>query len=433
MLRKIRPKLHTIFFLSSCFFAFFSFFGVYQYKIYSLPWFLAFFAFSALLYAGLRIGGLLGWDQGGTSDLSDIVSGTGIVLTDRGAALLFLLCCLSILSFLYFLYLYGRSIGGTAFGTYGAYTAGEFQEEGRTVLEQITLLVMQMGGDSTFLVLSADTTRSHRALKRLSCVCLFLPGIRYLLMGSRFMIAVEFLLLVAVRRRGLVSFWRRWSRRKEGRKRQRALLIVAAVLLGGIFLYLFAARSIFYTALERRLAYPGDMAVRPFWYDLYRRTDGRIDLLCTLSDYLGEAPYVFSYYCRYQMPDRIFWGQITARSVVKIAGAFLRIGSPDLEGVAGGQYPGFAYALIADFGIVGAFLAAFLFGILFAWIERKARSKESGLCRTLYPAIQVICFFAPIYPFTVGRMDFTILFCLFLAPVCLRRARYSIVLKGAWT
>ena len=422
---KKMPKLHTIFFLSSCFFAFFSFFGAYQYKIYSLPWFFAFFVFSLLLYLGLSVGKALGWSDGGGSSFP--WRGSGIVVTERGARLLFLLCCLSILSFLYFLYLYTKDVGGTAFGVYGAYTATAFEETGRTSLEKATLLLMQMGGDAAFLILSADTTRSHKALKRLSCLCLFLPGIRYLLMGARFTIAAEFLMLFAVRRQRGVSMMRRWIRRRGGRKKYTFLLIAAAISLGGIFLYLFAARSIYYTALERKLAYPGDMTVRPFWRELYQRTEGRIDFLCTASDYLGEAPYVFSYYCRYHMPDQIFWGQLLMRSVVKIADTLLGLELPSYEGLAGGQYSGFAYALIADFGVVGAFPAAFLFGVLFAWIE--ARSGDDAVCRTIYPAIQVICFFAPVYYFYVGRIDFTILFCLFLAPVCLRRVRYHIVLE----
>ena len=408
-------KLSSIFLCSALFFAFFSFFGVYEYEIYSLYWFILFFVYELIFFLGLKSGKFFRKKEDDELEY-DSDSSYSFELSDNGATILLIACIISILCFVYFVFLYRSVIGSFAFGTYGSYTASSF-EEGRTALEKLTLFLMQMGGEAAFLICAIDKSDKHKVLKALTHVTLFLPGLRYLLMGSRFSIAVEFLLL----------FFVKWPLLRAKLKfsikarRERRIIILAAVVLGIVFLYLFASRAIYYTAVERKSFNVGDMQMKTFWRELYDDTNGRIDPICTASDYLGEAPYVFSYFCKNKMPDQIYWGQFSFRSIMQIFNNLFHIGNgfSQISGeVAGGQYAGMSWILIADFGTIGSFIFAFLFGHVFALIEE--HRKRIRTCAVILPAIKVICFFAPIYYFYVGRIDYTILFCLILSPICLK-------------
>lgn len=151
-------------------------------------------------------------------------------------------------------------------------------------------------------------------------------------------------------------------------------------------------------------------------------TEGKIDFLCVASDYLGEAPYVFSYYCKYNIPEKIAYGLISLRSFVQIINNLTGFGpsyNDLLENLSSGQYSGFAYVLIADFGIIGSLIMSYFYGFIFAKIERYKNMNR--VCCVIYPAIKVICFFAPIFFFYVGRVDYTILFCVILSLLCLKK------------
>ena len=267
-------KIKSIFLASAFFFLFFSFFGTYEYKIYSNTWFFMFFVYELLFFCGLSSGNINVFKP----KKRKIQNQFEFSITQTGALILWIACILSLLSFLYFLFLYRNTLGNFIFGTYTADLFGE----GRTKLEKITLLLMQIGGDSAFLVLSADSTNRHKRLKKLSHLTLFLPGFRYLLMGSRFMIATEFLMLFAIK----MPMLKEKLKVSIKAKRQKRIIFVSALILGIAFLYLFASRSIYYTALERQSFFPGDMKLKPFWKNLYNVTDGKIDFLCVASDYL---------------------------------------------------------------------------------------------------------------------------------------------------
>ena len=404
-------RLSSIFLAAAIFFAFFSFFGVYRYTVYSWPWFLTFFLYELLFYLGLRSGRFV------FGKSYRVKNGKySFEVSQSGATILWITCLLSILSFAYFVFLYRNTLGRFIFGNY---TANSF-EEGRTALEKATLLLMQIGGDASFLVLSLDQTGKHRQLKRLSHVTLFLPGIRYMLMGARYSIAAEFLVLLVIKWPQIKERLRFSSRAR----REKRIVALFAIVLGISFLYLFASRSIYYTALERKAFVSGDMVMKPFWRSLYGITNGRIDFLCTASDYLGEAPYIFAYYCKNRLPEEVFFGQLTFRSIIQIINNLTGWGygfSELSSRIAGGQYSGIGYILIADFGLVGSFFAAFLFGRVFAVIEKK-RFVNRG-CAVVFPAVCVICFFAPIFYFYVGRLDYAILFGLILSVLCLEKRR----------
>lgn len=404
-------KLNRLFLYSALFFAFFSFFGVYKYAIYSMQWFILFFVYEFVFFLGLSSGRFT-WNHKARSHNIKCC----FEIKSYGAVILWIACILSFLSFAYFIFLYGKIVGAFDFGSY---TATSFAER-RPAFEKFTLFLMQMGGDAAFLICAADKTGNYKRLKALTHVTLFLPGIRYLLMGTRFTIAVEFLMLFIVKwpiLRERINFSR------KAKKEMRIIIIIAAVL-GIAFLYLFASRSIYYTALEKRAFNIGDMVMKPFWRTLYDATGGKIDFLCSVSDYLGEAPYIFSYFCKFRMPDHIFYGQFTIRSILQIVNNLFRVGKSFTEisgDIAGGQYSGMGYFLIADFGVIGSFIFAFLFGRLFALVEKN--KDRIRVCNVILPAIKVMCFFAPIYYFFVGRLDYTVLFCLILSPICLRKKK----------
>ena len=405
-------KIKSIFLASAIFFLYFSFFGTYEYKIYSKTWFFMFFVYELLFFCGLSSGNI-NVVKNKRKKCQDQIE---FSITQTGALILWIACILSLISFVYFLFLYRHTLGNFVFGTYTA----DLFDEGRTSLEKITLLLMQIGGDSAFLILSVDKTNKHKRLKKLSHLTLFLPGFRYLLMGSRFMIATEFLMLFAIK----MPLLKKKLKVSIKAKRQKRIILVSALILGIAFLYLFASRSIYYTALERKAFFPGDMTLKPFWKNLYDVTDGKIDFLCVASDYLGEAPYVFSYYCKYNIPEKIAYGLISLRSIVQIINNLTGLGPSynDLLGnLSSGQYSGFAYVLIADFGVTGSLIMSYLYGFIFAKIERY--KNKNRVCCVIYPAIKVICFFAPIFFFYVGRMDYTILFCVLLALICLKKTQ----------
>ncbi len=403
-------KVSQIFLFSALFFSFFSLFGVYSYRVYSVAWFVMYYIYELLFYFGLRSGIIV------IGDRKNVRKQCIYRIHNNGATLLWVLCCLAIASFVFFLCYYISTMGGLSFGTY---TADVFSGK-RTIVDKIALVVMQIGGDAAFLVLAIDNSGEYKALKRLSCITLFLPGIRYTLMGARFALAVEFLMLLFVKWPDLKNKIKSSAHIKKTKR----LIICMAFIIGIVFLYLFATRmkAASYTALERKAFIIGDMKLKPVWMRLYDVSGGKIEFLCSLSDYLAESPYIFAYSCKYKMPDRILFGALLFRAVFQIVNNLTGLGleyANLLEHLASGQYNGFAYSLIADFGIVGSFFAAYFIGVLFSKIERNIGNNK--YCAVAYPAIKVSCFFAPIFYFYVGRIDYTILFALILAGLCLTK------------
>ena len=59
--------------------------------------------------------------------------------------------------------------------------------------------------------------------------------------------------------------------------------------------------------------------------------------------YLGEAPYIFAYYCKNRLPEEVFFGQLTFRSIIQIINNLTGWGygfSELSSRIAGGQYSG---------------------------------------------------------------------------------------------
>lgn len=408
--RRNKTILASIFLLSSLFFILCGIFGAYERDVYSPLWFVIFYVYELIFFLGLKSGKVV------VNAKTRGIAECKFRITKQGRIILLIFNVLAIISFLYFVYLYQKVIGFSALGTY---TTDAF-EEGRTSLEKITLLIIQMGGEMAYLIMYTDTTLRKTKSFQLAKVCLFLPGLRSLMLGNRYTIAVEFVLF-------FVTNWtdiRDNSQKIFKDKKKKIFIIVFGIVLLSCFMYLFTTRSIYYTALEKFEFYPGDQRVKPFWKMLYEVSDGKLDFLLTFSDYVTEAPYVFSYFCKYRMPEKILWGQLTFRSIMQILNTALGVGQGYGEvtsTIASGKYSGFGYILIADYGVYLAPFMAYIIGFIFSKIERYKQCNR--VCASLFPLVMTICCFAPVYFFYVGRCDYPFLFTIFFAPLCIRKER----------
>lgn len=404
---KLRLNLANIFFAAAVFFAFSSFFGLYERTIYDMGYFLLFWVMEILFWLGLNSGRLVFGRKRKKGTYS-------FYLSDFGNKLILVLNVLCVCSFIYFFYLYQKSVG---LSFLSGHSGDKFEQEGRTALEKITLLIMQLGGDGAFLVTSCAKNYNKKWRRNLSTICLFLPGSRYLLMGGRYAIACEALIFLYVYRKEV----QKKLVRGINAVKSKLLVIIAFGGLFVAFMILFKTRAIYYTALEKFEFYPGDIVLKPFWKYLYGLTGGGIDFLCSFSDYMAEAPYIFSYYCLYGMPSHPFGGILLFRPILKM---FSAVSGNDIYSVFSsqymtGKYAGAFYEIICDYGVYGGIIATYIFGLIFAKIERN--SNRSRICAALLPAVAIMCFFAPVYYFNVGRLDYTVLFALVLVPVCLRK------------
>lgn len=409
MIKKIQNmKLSELFLCSAIFFILASLFGAFDRKIYNMFWFVIFYVFELLFFLGLKSGGLVLKKTAKPINFE-------FKITKSGSYILVALNIISILSFVYFLVLYLNNVGT---GYLGKYTSDIF-DDNRTVLEKATLLLMQLGGEATYLI-TCICPKYNPKLKRLASVCLFLPGLRSLILGNRFTVAVEFIIYFFT----YFDYQKMISFKTNKDKRKTFFVIVFGAALFAAFMYLFASRSIYFTALNLYEFVPGDMKLKSFWLKLYQYTNGKLDFIYRFFDYISEAPYVFSYFCSYKFPEKILYGQITFRAIMQLVNNAFGIGNSYTETIsmiASGKYSGFGYILIADFGIYLAPVCAYLFGLLFAKIE--FYRNKILLFYVIYPVTKAICLFAPIFYFYVGRSDYVILLAILLTPFCTEKIK----------
>ena len=401
---KEKHILARTFLISALSFILFGIISVYDRTIYNRFWFVFYFVFELLFFLGLSSGSLV--------ILKKKKRRAKFKVSRQGKKLLTTLNILALFSFVYFLYLYNKNIG---FASIGTFTADKF-EEGRGIVEKATVLLMQMGGEMAYLIMNIDGDLSNTKRLQLAKFCLFLPGIRSLILGNRFTIAVEFLVL-------LFSNWTSFNAQManiwRGVKKKIIITLIGVVIII-LFIYLFSSRSVHYTAIDRFEFYEGDQILKPFWENIYYITDGKIEPLYVLFDYLTEAPYVFSYYCEHHFPSSVLYGQLTFRWIFQILNTMFGIGRSYLDLVntlASGKYSGFGYILFADFGLLAPIMA-YLIGIIFSKIEYNKDSNATFAA--LFPLVQAICVFAPVYYFYVGRCDYPFFFTILFVPFCIK-------------
>lgn len=374
--------------------------GPYEWRVYSVEGIAYFAAGNLLFYFGLKCGPIV---------LKRAPLEKKAFRLDVGTPnFLVALSLLSLVSFAVetsmFLAYYGASFEFLG----GAYH--EYSEEGRTFLDQVLMCMMQFGIVSylAWSVLDIKVSNSQRIIVFMG---FWTTGCFALLQGQRFSLAAAVIvfLVVVSRRRGM--------RRKVRDVRRRGAFgraVIVVALLGSsayAFLHLMETRNTWNTPMTRYEIAVGDQWLKPEFYDLYTETGGSVKSLYEMADYMGESPYVFSGFWDSYMPDRVYLLSNTLRPIGKLLNGF-GIGLIEDYEVAGEElgtpprYAGFLWSLILDFGVYFALPAAFLFGLLFAKIDRYRGS--SFLCSILYPCIFTMVFFAPCYFFYVGRLDWVV-------------------------
>lgn len=416
-----KKTLVKIFICSSVIFLSASIFGPYEWHIYSVEGLWYFFLVNVLFCAGLFSGVVV------PERRIKLKFCFNLTMTQQKIVLLF-----SILSIISFIYCFG-----SIFAFYGddyVFLGGLYNERdaSRSSVDKIATVIMQFGTAAYIVDKSFGTVRT-KTERVIIAIGLWTSGIYYLAIGNRFTLAVEFFIFA--------FFWLS-AATKNGTLRNlfKSKKIIVLILLGVVilvaFLVLFSTRP--HTAAPVRYEFvQGDMKLKPLYQDLYESTNGAVSPLYLLGDYMGESPYIFSYMWDHCIPDEAYWFVNTLRPVVQFASIFglpsyldiiTEIGSP-------AKYSGIVFPLVVDFGIYFAPIAAFGFGFIFSEIE--SLKDRNAACRALYPCCVVCCIFAPVYFFTVGRMDFIVfsimilLFLLWVAkPLSAQKAELKLTLNG---
>ncbi|RDB57678.1 hypothetical protein C1879_07165 [Paraeggerthella hongkongensis] len=300
---------------------------------------------------------------------------------------------------------YGASY--TLFG--GAYY--EYAETGRTMLDQILMSSMQLGTVS-YLFMRADNSGWPKRLERLVICAFWTVGLFALLQGSRFSIAVAFVLFFVIENRRSSAVRKVVDAGKVSSLLTKMIVMVAGIVLLVVFVQLMETKLIYNTPLTKFEIMPGDQWLKPFWLDLYYSSNGAVESFYDFCDYLGEAPFVFAGFWDVYMPDQLYPFTNTLRPLSKLlnSASIPLIADPTFvdgtltEGIA--RYTSFAWNLIIEFGLWGAPVASYLFGLVMSKIERYSQSYY--FLRVISPCLIPMSIFAPIYFFNVGRLDWVL-------------------------
>ena len=292
----------------------------------------------------------------------------------------------------------------------GAYY--DFAEEGRTGFDKALLFLMQFGMAS-YLIAKAYDERYGRLATVVLVLGFWATAAYHIIQGSRFSIVVSLIVFIGAnhkKKEAKVSVLERIAS-------ARVLKVLMAIVLAGGVVFTTAqvtsGRMGGKSASQHYEFVYGDSPVKEGFRDLANYDTNISNAFFSICDYIGEAPFVFTYYWRYFTPDDPYMGANTFRSLGQIfRNLGIKIMPSQTEiyqelGGGSGKYSGFGYAMIQDFGIILTPLFTILGGYLLSRIE--VRRENSVLCKTLYPCCLAICIFAPIYYYYVGRMDFVIL------------------------
>lgn len=258
---------------------------------------------------------------------------------------------------------------------------------------------------------------ANRAQAAITLCALFSPGLDSLLLGARWRLTVCILIYLFGKCRNMSVKKKYILDNIKNIRVTYLLLILLAAAIGIFFLTvvirLFSERGV-YDASSLRLFSYGDMSLRP-WARKALESMPQLDALFKASNYITQAPFVFSEVYTNPVLLSPHWGLYTFRIVGQVIETF---GFPvngliELdETIFSGFYTGFVYGLVADFGVYLAPIAAFLIGYVFGRIE-KSRSM-SALSGMLFPLVCTMVTLSPFYYFfIVGQMDY-ILVCFFV-------------------
>ena len=385
-------RLLKIYTFSLLFFSFFVFCGPFNYYIYSNQYFMMFYIYQIIFAMGLLIGGIF-------TNKKKHEKKMFFNMTLCGERICLCLCFISMFSFLFEINMIITAVSTTTqFSFLGSYY-GALVQSMRSIIDRLLLITMHLGGEVVFLIVHSMACVRHNLLKKISIICLWLPGIYYILQGARFMLAVEFFIFV---------FTVTNNKYKQSYNKQKIIMCILAVILFACFMILFSARQVYFTPLTKYHFIPGDMSLKP-WASLLYQSNSRLFLpIFELCDYLAQAPYVFSHYMEFYKPRIALYGLGLLRPINQILTLFnsgINISAlVQNHIIAGGKYSGFCYSLNIDFGAIGSFFAAFFIGYAMSKIY-EARNR-SLFARCVSPCIISSIIFAPVYYFNVGRLDF---------------------------
>ncbi len=399
----IKPKrtLAKIFILSAFVFYGVSVFGPWQWHLYSVEGLIYFVLIDMLFLLGLMSGIIAPKSQ--TDEQQTKLH--QMCLSNRQKKIVLAISLCSVLCWIYEMFQLLVVNSGSFVFMAGAGQAEDYLE-GRTVLDQIALIIMQLGVGSyiLFALFAESKTFWQRAVVNLGFWAAAIYLITY---GQRFALAVTFIIFIAVWKINGGSFAKTRSKIRQSRSLQYCLIAIACLVLLAIFFYVFNTR-LHVEAPYKYEFIPGDMALKPFWQDLYNVTDGGIDPLLMLADYMGESPFVFSGNWVFYQPDHIYWCYQLFRPIIQFASIFDFPSYMDIVNSinAPAKYSGLAYSLMLNFGVYLAPFASYLIGFMFSEIE--SYRGHSYLCSALYPCCVAATVFAPIYFITVGRLDYVV-------------------------
>lgn len=412
--RQLRPKFTlTILAIGSavvC--ALVSFLGPFDWYVYSEEGLAVFFAIEGFFVAGLALGEYLRPRGGGSS------RGERVQLTRLQSGILMMASCLSLLCFLYlvqsFMGYYGQDyeIGGTFY---------EFNEEGRGVLGRICTVLLQLGMAS-FLLYAPYWDRTRWTKNALIVLSFWTTAAYYALCGSRFSLvasAIVFVVAFISRRKTQKTFMGKGKARDRRGARVIALVLIAAlfiVVLGGITMNRMNVSS---RIPENHMEFvAGDSPLKESYEELAEAMGSLSNSIFSLADYIGEAPFVFSYLYENHFPEQVYFGAHTLRSLSQgLSGFGLDLMHNEGEVAAEtspniSKYSGIGFSLMVDFGSYVCFMVAMFFGFIFGRVS--ACRGAIWLCRSLFPCVTAMSIFAPVYFFTVGRLDYVVVEVLFI-------------------
>lgn len=398
--------LSRIFLCSALICTAFSFLGPFAWKIYSLEGVVFFYVLEGLFWLGLVCGRFLILRD---DSRRTVTSASGFNICGY-AALLTMVSLASILACIYLLLRFRSYYGDTyQFGE----AAYEFADEGRGLIDRLCTVFMQFGMAS-YLLGVVFQCNYRGARKAISILGFWTTAVYYTISGSRFPAVVGLIVfLVANRQQSLDIIHKvgNFIHRKVHKLIVITLILSVVATLGTITNTRMSVDS---RLPQNHYEFiPGDSPLKESWVPIATNGNPLNNAIYSMFDYIGEAPFVFAVYFNEYTPDKIYWGESTLRAI----GQFLRpLGIDIIQsqgdiyaeiGGGDGKYSGFGYTLIIDFGVYGAPLASFLFGFLFAKVERNR--DRSPLLKALYPCVVTSVIFAPIYYFYIGRLDYVLL------------------------
>lgn len=398
-------KLNRIFLTSALICGAISAFGPYWWLIYNFDALIYLILGFALLFAGMTLGGFPVSNKGKYLPHMSYSIGIGTI------KFCVLLSIISLFAFaaesINFIRYYGASfsfLGGAFY---------DYADEGRTMLDQILLSVMQLGTVSYLIVRASDAR-----LSKLSNIVLISGfwgiGLFALMQGSRFPVAVSFILFYVVEKQNKP---RGTESRNRVPMRKKLIVIVIFILLLIAFLQLMDTKVVVNTPLTQYEIFPGDQGLKPFWRDLYFATGGSIKPVYNMCDYLGEAPFVFSALWQLFPLHDFYPLSSTLRPLAKFLNAIgiCIIADPGTINESANQiarYTSFQWTLLLEYGKIGGLVASFIYGYVMGQVERHREC--NFICKVVSPCLIPMAVFAPIYFFNVGRLDWIVIECLFV-------------------